>query len=184
MLLKSKLIKFASNAIVAPHGITDIVHADQLKLLEPLVGINLLSVGSFELLNYFHFNNISNFLFFFFSAIHFQHDVPFKNFYVRFGSIGLLFILSAFYNDILFYYLLLIHVPNHYKTNLSYLKNSPLKSMLVLSLSTFVCVSLDNLIVYNQYNGILQGIIVGHIIYEELFLRLINSLLKSFFDNT
>ena len=174
MLLKSKVIKFASNAIVAPHGITDIIHADQLKLLEPLVGINLLSVGSFELLNYFHFNNISNF----------QHDVPFKNFYVRFGSIGLLFILSAFYNDILFYYLLLIHVPNHYKTNLSYLKNSPLKSMLVLSLSTFVCVSLDNLIVYNQYNGILQGIIVAHIIYEELFLRLIISLSKSFFNNT
>ena len=84
----------------------------------------------------------------------------------------------------MFYYLLLIHVPNHYKTSLSYLKRSPLKSTRVISLSTIVCVGIDNLIVYNQYNGILQGIIVGHIIYEELFLRLINSLLKSFFDNT
>lgn len=170
MLLKSKLIKFVSNAIVAPHGITDIVHADQLNLFEPLIGVNLLSIGSFELLNYFDFNNISTFLFFFFSAIHFQHDVPSKNFYIRYGSIGLLFILSAFYNDLLFYYLLFIHVPNHYKTSLSYLKKSPLKSTIVISLSTIVCVSLDNLIVYNQYNGILQGIIVGHIIYEQLFV--------------
>ena len=184
MLLKSKLIKFASNAIVAPHGITDIVHADQMKLLQPLVGINILSVGSFELLNYLHLNNISTILFFLFSAIHFQHDVPSNNFYIRYGSVGLFFLLSAFYNDLLFYYLIFIHVPNHYKTNFKFLKNSPFKSILVISLCTYVCIQLDNLIVYNQYNSILQGVIVGHIIYEELFIRLITSLSKSFFDNT
>lgn len=175
MLFKSKLFKIASNAIIAPHGITDIIHADQMKIITPLFGINILSVGSFELLHFFHFNNISTLLFFIFSAIHFQHDVPSNNVYIRYSSVGLLFFFSVFYNDLLFYYLLLIHVPNHYKKNFIFLKKSPFKSIFVILLTTIACIGFDNFILYNQNYGIIQGIVVAHIIYEELFLRLSNS---------
>ena len=49
MLLKLKplLIKQAIAGIIAPHGMTDLIHALQTNNLRALSGINAISMGSF-----------------------------------------------------------------------------------------------------------------------------------------
>jgi len=76
---KLLLIKHAINGIIAPHGITDIIHAQQKNLIPILFKINGVTILSSILLNKFELENILNLVFITSSIIHFRRDFPKTN---------------------------------------------------------------------------------------------------------
>ena len=66
-----------------------------------------------------------------------------------------------------------IHVPNHYKINWDLMKKLPLQSVGLLSSSTFIIMFLGQQFYMENnmlMNDVLKGIIVSHILYEELYI--------------
>ena len=65
-----------------------------------------------------------------------------------------------------------IHVPNHYKMNWSELKKDPKMSLMVILSSTFFIElfgrDLHTLMLNESLMSVMKGIIMSHVIYEEL----------------
>jgi hypothetical protein len=177
MLLKPHTLKLITTGIIAPHGMTDWVHAFQTNNIPTLLKINAATTGSFLLLNKTGNENILNILFFIFSIIHFKHDIPFKHPFLKIFTVEMILLLSVFNLDILYFYLTFIHVPHHYILNWKYLSKSPIKSFLLMGISTFIMVNFEKFNLNNVdfiqpiYFDVLKSIIVSHIIYQELFIH-------------
>jgi hypothetical protein len=177
MLLKPHALKLITTGIVAPHGMTDWIHALQTKNVPMLLKINAATASSFFIMNKTGNEYLLNIFFLLFSIMHFKHDIPFKYPFLKFFTVEIILLLSVFNLDILYFYLTFIHVPNHYKLNWKYLSKTPIKSFLLMSVSTFFMVNFEKFNLNNVdfiqpiYFDLLKSIIVSHIIYQELFIH-------------
>ena len=108
------------------------------------------------------------------SIVHFQRDFPINDNNVRYFLTFLLLILSIEFNiDILYLYMIFLHVPNHYKMNMNLLKKYTKESIITISLcsSLFLLIGdkYDN-IFYGELINFVKGIIISHILYGELYI--------------
>ena len=174
MILPTKLSLFkyaAINGIIAPHGITDIIHAQQNNLFGPLFTINGVTILSSVVLDKLYLNNILDVSFILSSIIHFRRDFPENKLIPRYLFSFVLLFISIFYNpNILFFYMLFIHVPNHYRLNWKYLKNKKIQTISILSLSTTLFLIMGNELNFLTITPLVKSIIISHIIYEETFV--------------
>lgn len=171
---KAIVIKYLTNGIIAPHGITDYIHAiDTNKKLE-LNLIYLTTTSSCLYLDIMNQEFLINSIFIFSSVVHFQRDFPINDNNVRYFFTFLLLILSIEFNiDILYLYMIFIHVPNHYKMNMNLLKRHTIESIISISFCSFIFLLLgdkyDN-IFYDELINFVKGIIISHILYGELYI--------------
>jgi hypothetical protein len=165
------LLKYAINGIIAPHGITDIIHARQNNLLPQLFMINSISVLSSVLLDELYLDTTLDGIFILSSVIHFGRDFPENKFISRYLLSSFLLIISILYNhDILLFYMLFIHVPNHYVLNWKYLENTTLESISVLYISTTLFLMMETVYSFSTLTPSIKGIIISHIVYEEKYI--------------
>lgn len=163
--------KYLINGIIAPHGITDIIHAQQNNLLPQLFTINGITILSSIILDKYHLEDILNGLFILSSIIHFRRDFPKNKFIPRYLFSYILLLISIFYNhNILIFYMLIIHVPNHYYLNWKYIKNKKIQNISVLSITTTLFLKMENTFYFISLTPFVKGIIISHIIYEESFI--------------
>jgi len=164
--LATPLYFHAMTKIIAPHGITDIVHAQQYKTYKPLFCSYLGSIGCGQLLHVLHLDPIWNTCFFGMSILHFQHDFSYFNWKQRM-TISTLFIVSFYYFSFtpFYLYMLLLHVPNHYRMAWDYVKyNIPLTIALV-SITSFCT---EKMFQSNVDMSFIISVVIGHILYEEI----------------
>lgn len=175
MLIKPNIIKFLTTGIIAPHGITDIIHAEQNKNIVNLLNVYSCTNSLFLFLDTLHLQYVINFILFFTSVIHFQRDIPVKDTKnkILITSLMLLYFIFLDNTDI-FLYLTFIHVPNHYRLSWNFLKKNELFSFFVLITTTLISFYYGNeyfeLYKNDFYFDIVKGIITSHVIYEELFI--------------
>lgn len=169
------LFQKSLTGIIAPHGITDIFHAQQYNLTSELYQVNGIAMLNSHVLHFTCPDIIISSMFLLSSIIHFRHDMP------RIFSIPRYIVsascISSFYlyPQLFFLYMLLIHVPNHYKMNWKYVKKNMKVNMLVLLLFTVGSYFAGNLIMDKFLNAYIihmaEGTIIAHIFYEEMYIH-------------
>lgn len=164
--------KFLVTQVIAPHGITDIVHAHKTNSYFKLF-FNY--GGSIVLTNELHYiqqDTILNFIFFIASAYHFRHDISIISPKLKPRFIySVLFLNYLIKNPELFIlYMTFLHVPNHYRMSWNYIKFMKYES-LILIFST----SILSYFGYNYIESInnipIMGIILGHVFYNEIVIK-------------
>ena len=172
MLFNNNFFKNAVTGVIAPHGITDLFHAEQNNLIPQLYSINLLTVISTLAIDKFN-HPLLEIMFYAVSAYHFRNDMPnLKNINPFFISIAMLSSFFVFDPKLFLYYMIFIHVPNHYLMNWDVLKNDKKRSILIISLTSVISmfIGTTDLIENHLVQTISQGLIFSHIIYEESFI--------------
>lgn len=165
------LLKCAVNGIIAPHGITDLIHAQQNNLLPQIFTINGISILTSILLDKSYSENILNGVFIVSSIIHFRRDFPENELIPPFLLSSILLLISILYNhDILLFFMLFIHVPNHYNLNWKYLKNEKIQTIIILTVSSSLFLTMENTYSFTTLTPIIKGVIISHIIYEEKYI--------------
>jgi hypothetical protein len=172
--IKSLLMKYTITGLIAPHGMTDYIHAFKNNTLLELNGLYALTTGSFVLLDQIDQSALINIIFIFSSIFHFQRDVPLEKKPQRCFIITMFFLFCFLVNnEFLLYYMSVVHVPNHYRINWDLMKKLPLQSIGLLSVSTFLIMVLGQQFYSEEnmlMNDVLKGIVVSHILYEELYI--------------
>tara|TARA_B100000123_G_scaffold245029_1_gene200682 strand:- start:217 stop:753 length:537 start_codon:yes stop_codon:yes gene_type:complete len=169
----SILLKTISSGVIAPHGITDLVHAIQNNKINEINKIYVATTGSVVLLDIFDQHFLIEFLFFVFSIIHFQHDVPLNNKTMRYFITSSMLLTCILYDpNLLYFYLTFIHVPQHYKTNWNMLHKTKELSIFIISTTTFASLLFINELSFENTFSIdlIKGIIISHIIYQEKYI--------------
>ena len=163
-------------SVIAPHGITDVIHALQHNTTTELVAYNGASLATSWLLSS-HIPVVLDDAFIIASIAHFRHDMDNHIIcvpkYVMSGA--LLFAAIHFDPNILYGYMVFVHVPNHYKTNWKYIKANPWKniggiiifSLLLFGLGEFYPFLLES----NQLFAMSKGIVISHVLYNELYIH-------------
>jgi len=177
MLIPSSIIKPCIYGIVAPHGLTDFIHAKQFNIIHKLSQIYVSNLGLQFLTTQIHIGIIYNILFLVASTIHFRHDMPFINYNNKgkeYQVLQSLLLIACFPNlslDFFILYMTCIHTPNHYKMSWNYIKNDKLISLFLLFITIGFFYKVDFM---NQevsvFNGITQAIVVSHIMYQEKYI--------------
>jgi hypothetical protein len=174
--MKYLIHKIALKHIIAPHGLTDIVHAIEYKNMHKL----LLLYGSSGLTAYtlFRTPKILDICFIFFSILHFRTDMPqwgvqnkLSAYIIQTIQSGLLvfsFLLGKSYNIFLFF-MCFLHVPKHYKDSYIYMKKYPYFTILLFSMFEFVFPDSTN--ITRGLVTTFESVVIGHILYHELFVR-------------
>jgi hypothetical protein len=171
---KISLLKFAINGIIAPHGITDIIHAIEYNNIPQLIKINCITTGYVFLLNMLNLKHVLNTSFIVFSIIHFRRDFPKISLIPKFilSFISMLYLILN--PDKFIYYMIGIHVPNHYKLNWNYLKINKKQNIYFLSLSSLLFIFIgNNFLIFAKKKivfDLIKSIIISHIIYGELYI--------------
>tara|TARA_B100001989_G_C24536563_1_gene464756 strand:- start:50 stop:634 length:585 start_codon:yes stop_codon:yes gene_type:complete len=168
-------IPIITSFIIAPHGMTDLIHAEENNKQKQvhLTYISCLISGLF--LNNAN-SQIFDALFLIVSIIHFSHDLPFKNRLIQI-LLSSIFVLDLEKIDFSFfiYYMIFIHVPNHYNRFEKLLKKYKKKSFTYIfgtGLLIFILFQNNpNIVEQKLVLDISKCIIVGHIIYEELYAK-------------
>lgn len=171
MLIKPPLAKLINTAIIAPHGVTDLIHSIQMNTTKPLYLVNLVTTSAFALAGQAGLSDISNIPFIYASLMHFRHDIPLENKYAQYGIIAAIVALGIQYNDIFYLYMVLRHVPRHYAENWKFMEKMPTFTILLLAATTFASIQLGSFIPMDDtYFDLIKGVIVSHIIYEEQYI--------------
>ena len=166
----------ASNFIIGPHGITDLIYAIRKNKKTELFLTYGATIFMFDFLFIENRINIINTIFLFSSIVHFKHDFPFEDEMLQLLT-SALFVFNLHKIGMLPFliYMSFIHVPNHYLTLHTLLKKNKVFSLLSISLISFIlCVtSINNpTLIYNSfYQNFIKSIIVSHIAYEEVFVK-------------
>jgi len=163
------------SAVIAPHGITDIIHAAHYNMTKEVVALNGASITA----SWFLSDNIPLLLdeaFIVASIVHFRHDMPVIARIPRYAMSGALLLTSIQYDpNILFGFMVLLHVPNHYKTNWKFMKDEPYKNIggvAVFSLLlVFFVEYFPGLIQSKLLFDISKGVVVSHVIYNEKYIH-------------
>ena len=171
---KAIVIKYLTNGIIAPHGITDYIHAIDTNNKLQLNLVYLTTTSSCLYLDVMNQEFLINSIFILTSVVHFQRDFPVNDNNVRYFLTFFLLILSIEFNiDLLYLYMIFLHVPNHYKMNMDLLKKYAKESIITISLcsSLFLLIGdkYDN-IFYGELINFVKGIIISHILYGELYI--------------
>jgi len=178
MILPNNLaiIKYSINGIIAPHGITDIIHAKQHILIPQLIKINTITILTSATLTNLNLIPLLDIIFITSSVIHFKRDFPIIKFIPRYIITSCFLLYSFLYSSytLLLCYMLFIHVPNHYKLNWSFLKKDKKFTVSTITLTTIIFLLIgekyDNLIYCSYMINLFKGVIISHIIYEEMYI--------------
>lgn len=171
----SLIHKSIINVVIAPHGITDLIHSTNFNTTKQLLTFNSASLIGSTLLSH---NNpiLLDDLFLLSSIVHFRHDMP--NFvYIPNYIFSSLLLKSAIVinHNILFFYMLTLHVPNHYKTNWIHIKKNPYKNIVFIILFTLFLsyLGLNYPFIYESkfIFDLSKGIVISHVIYNELYIH-------------
>ena len=174
MLVKPLILKHITTTLIGPHGITDIIHANNTNILPQMSATYGSTLGSSLLLDHFHMNPVLDVSFLIASIIHFRRDMPKSNRIPRYiFSASFLLFSYEYFPELFILYMLAIHVPHHYKLNWEFMKQTPKFSVLLIVFTSifmgFIGNSVDGLD-DGQLLSTTKGIIISHIIYEELFI--------------
>ena len=169
--VKGKII----STIVAPHGITDLIHSVQSNKTTPLLYINSACVTTSVVSSLQPNIELGYNIFFLLgSVIHFRHDYPKTDNQVLETALSLAtIVLFSQYHDLFYFYMTLLHIPKHYLSNWKHIKkNKEVNICLIvffttLCFSTIVDVFSQPLVLYRIY----RGIILAHVIYQELYIH-------------
>lgn len=161
--------------VIAPHGITDLIHAEENDKKREVHLTYLSTFFSSFLINTMN-PDLFDLIFLIFSVIHFSHDLPIKNRKIQLLVSSLL--TSQLDNiDISYFilYMILVHVPNHYNrfnNLLSKYKDKSIIFIFGIGLLIFSFLQKDPTLI-EDLNVISIGkyIIIGHIIYEEFYTK-------------
>ena len=177
-IIEPNFFKYLTAGLVAPHGITDYIHALNNNNLGILYSINILSVLFFYSLNFCNKGRFINFLFVSSSVIHFRRDFHIlNNKFLQYLLSCIIVYVNIFSDKIIYFYLTLFHVPNHYISVWNDLVIDKYKSFFIISLFTsFSLITsyylVDEVIMKNHLlKDILKGFIVAHVIYQEKFVH-------------
>lgn len=173
--IKEKIL----TGIVAPHGITDLIHATQNNNTKNLLSINTMCVfTSFGLSQ--HEATIIGLNIFFIgsSVIHFRHDFHIllkRNFNEAprflFSFVTILTFLMN--HDMFFYYMCFLHVPNHYYFNRVIIaKKRVVNLSFILGFTLFLtCIGCHQFAFDPLFYPLYKGIVISHVIYQELYIH-------------
>lgn len=179
--LLQPLFKHISISLIAPHGMTDIIHAKQFRHVLPLYNINIASIIGSYILTKNNQEQIINILFVISSIAHFRHDIPTsisKRFFFKipkFILISIFLLYCVFQNPTMFFaYMSLVHVPRHYISNWRFIKDQPVNNISFMIICTFLFTLAGNKLNHYLDNiyflNIIKGVIISHILYEEWFI--------------
>ena len=166
-------------SIIAPHGITDLIHATQNNNTQHLVSMNTVCVATSFGLSQNEATSLGlNAIFVISSVIHFRHDFPiiFKNNHqeLQRGVFSFVTILSFIVNyDLFFFYMFFLHVPNHYYFNRHIIKKRCIINLSFI-LSFTLCLSLigDTQLAFHPFlYPLYKGVVISHVIYQELYVH-------------
>jgi len=172
------IMKYAPAVVVAPHGMTDLIHARKYRVVEELYRINMGAVMGAFACHHFHHDSIITGLFLVSSAIHFRNDMP------GFGTVGsqrtaiqltlssaLIATSTIISWDAFMYYMIFIHVPNHYRINYMHIKDTKCLTALMVSGLAGVLVALSYSPIQDPYmDWATKALIIAHVIYEEVHI--------------
>jgi len=165
------LFKHLITTVVAPHGITDLMHAAQHNTTAELVMLNGVSVlGSLVLSDTAPL--LLDGAFIAASVVHFHHDMPeIKAVPTPVLSAALIAVSIVHDPSILMMYMVMLHVPNHYRTNLPYIMNDTEKNVGFIILFTMVLFFGGQIFPWIYENEFAfdgaKGLIISHIVYNE-----------------
>ena len=156
--------------VIAPHGITDIIHAVQYNMTTELVTFNGLTIGTSYVLSE-KAPLLLDGAFIVASVVHFRHDMPHINAIPRATLSAALIAVSIMYDpNILILYMVLSHVPNHYRTNWKYI-NTDKKNVGLIVLFTMVLFFGGEIFPSLYESGLTfdcaKGLIISHVLYNE-----------------
>ena len=140
LLLKPIIMKHLCLSVIAPHGITDIVHGKQEENLKNLLVTYSGTIGTSYMLSGLDLDSINNFTFFILSIIHFRRDMPEIN--------GI----PKYVWSFLFLQFSIMNSPNLFST---------------LIIEMFGQ-NLDLLNLDDSFMSVIKGVIMSHVIYEEM----------------
>ena len=177
-IIEPNFFKYLTAGLIAPHGITDYIHACNNNNLKNLNLINIISVLLFYSLHYFKKGRVINSLFITSSIIHFRRDFHIiNNKFIKFLLSSIIVYVNIFSDKIIYFYLTLFHVPNHYINVWNHLLVDKYRSFFIISLFTFVSLISSYYLVdeirmkNNLLKDILKGFIMAHVIYQEKFVH-------------
>ena len=152
------------NHIIAPHGVTDIVHAHVYQKYPTLLAFYGTSTTTGWLLHNSHNDVVLYSLFTVFTIVHFRHDFVYPKWIL--SSMVLMLMVQPSPLDALFFYMTFLHVPTHYRNAWSYIK---LKQLLTLALLWGTSVWCDTFLLKCLWNQpfFIVSIMLGHIGYQE-----------------
>lgn len=177
MILPNNLaiIKYSINGLIAPHGITDVIHAKQHNLIPQLIKINTITILTTATLTNLNLIPLLDIIFLTSSVIHFKRDFPINKFIPRYIVTSCFLLFSILYSyNLLICCMLFIHVPNHYKLNWTFLKKDKTFTASIITLTTIIFLLIGekyDYLIYTSYMiDVFKGIIISHIIYEEMYI--------------
>ena len=162
------------STVIAPHGMTDLIHAYEHKKMQDLFRVNLLCIASACLGDFFHWPQVIDACFVLASIFHFRHDMPkIKNIppylfsallVLNFEKIGI----AAF-----LMYMCFIHVPNHYKQYSDLIEKHRVLTTAMISYAAcvfgYITLYHPSLVSSSLMANMVKMIIVSHIVYEEVY---------------
>jgi len=155
---------WALNHVIAPHGITDIVHAHVHQKYRSLVVVYGGSTAAGWLL---HANHQDFWLYCIFgvsSVVHFRHDFVFPKWML--STMVLALLLQPSQVDAIFLYMMVLHVPNHYRAAWRYVKTQRWLTVgLLLATGVWCDAYLLGSLLENP--TFILSIVVGHVVYQE-----------------
>ena len=161
LLLPARI--WALNHIIAPHGVTDLVHAHVYKQYPTLAAFYGGSTAAGWLLHTSHQDVWLYGLFGLLSLVHFRHDFYF---FPNWNS-TLALVLQSPPLDALLFYMLFVHVPNHYRAAWPYIEKHRLPTLALILGTGVWCDFFLLSTMWNEMHFILS-IIIGHVFYQEI----------------
>ena len=174
--------RFVFSSVVAPHGLTDYLHASSTRNMKALVALYTTSCGC----NFILPARLDNIMFLLLSVAHFRHDLgsydpTLKSIHRWIYSGLVVFCLQGapFQYDLLTFYMTCIHVPLHYERHIQ--RAEIYKPFLFLWLilygatagATYIC--FETFFNSNEFTTntitLVRGIIMAHILYEEKYVN-------------
>ena len=114
-IIEPNFFKYLTSGLIAPHGITDYIHAYNNNNLRILNSINIMTILFFYSLNFFNKRRFINLLFVSSSVIHFRRDFHIlNNKFLQYLLSSIIVYVNIFSDKIIYFYLTLFHVPNNY----------------------------------------------------------------------
>lgn len=173
--IKQKIL----TSVIAPHGITDLLHAVQSNNTQELFTMNAVcALTSFGLSQNDLTNTGLNIFFIGCSVVHFRHDFPpfLKDNHEELQKcLVCLFMTTTFIanHDLFFYYMCLLHVPNHYYFNRHVIaKNYRFNLSFILLFILFLSfIGTKEFAFYPSLYPLYKGVIISHTIYQEIYVH-------------
>lgn len=173
--IKEYLMKKTMTTVVAPHGMTDLLHANQTNILPQLFTINAGSALAGHALHVTSHTEILTAIFMICSVAHFRHDMPEIKKVPRYWFSASMLPMFAAHFELFYLYMLFIHVPNHYRMNWNYMKPNVKKNVIFMIIAT-ILFSIGGEIVFQKFMNdymldMSKSVVIAHILYEETFIH-------------